>query len=302
MEALEAYLWEDREIIEPLIRQRFEAARAGVRKDRYKRYEVRQPDGGWRRATGVTTAIGVLDKPALVKWSANVQYDADVSVAWRLYREGCPAQLTREQFTAMFAMEAGKEREHQKILKEAADLGTQVHALIEHAVRQILGQQSEEPRVSDEALFVFAGWEAWAKSVDFRPVATEFTIFSCIRGYAGTPDVLAWVDHVLKLVDWKTSGGLYLEHEIQNVAYRQALVDMGVLVHDVPGLLVRIPKGQDDAQPFETHEVGRDRHPLLLRVFEDCLSLYPTISAESKASLERWKAKKRAEEARARAA
>lgn len=284
-------------------RRRLKSAAGLVRKDRWKRYEVLDLTGKWRRALGVTTAIGVLDKPALVKWSANVQFDADVATAYRLLMAGVPAGLSADDFRVMFQQEAGAEKEHQKRLREAADLGTAVHALVEYEVRVMLGEKPKAPDVPDEARYIFSGWEEWAKAAEFEPVAAEFQVYSRNHlPYAGTPDVLGWArplvggkrgERALLLIDWKTSNGLYYEHNIQNAAYRAALIEMGVLGAPVDGLLVRIPKRDGDT--IEEHLVPAADDLSLMAVFNACLTIHPLKKAADEAGLAAWKAKKNAE-------
>ena len=77
----------------------------------------------------------------------------------------------------------------------------------------------------------------------------EQTIWSKRYGFAGTFDLLASIDRVLTLLDFKTSKAIYPEMHLQNVAYQQALIDMG---HPRPqrGLIVHIPKTYTPERPF----------------------------------------------------
>lgn len=293
------YRWEDREAIGAEILGRLERAGSGVRKAG-KVYRV-QKDGKWTPAPGVTTINGNLDKsrPLLI-WATRLQVAADEEVAWRLAKEGLPPGLSRETFHQMFVDASDKQQAHQKALEEAGNLGTAVHAQIEHAVSVMLGRPIPEPTVSDEAMWVFAGWEAWAKENEFLPIVQEFPVWSSTYHYAGSPDVLAWVRRRLRLVDWKTSNGVYGEHWLQNAAYRQALVEMGVLDEVLPGLLVRLPKDVADANDgLETHDVPVEDQEELFGVFKALRTIYPWKKKEDENGLIRWRAKKAKEASRA---
>lgn len=304
------YRWADRDAINDDLKARLKKARRYIRKDRWKRYEILR-GAAWERVVGVTSAIGVMDKPALVKWAANVQAEADEQAALDMYLDGTPTGLSPQAWLAMFRDRVGHTRKHLDILKKAGDLGTAVHALIEERVGELLGESRPIPdnvTITDEALYVFTGWEEWQERVQFMPVATEFPICHRGLGYAGTPDVLAWLNPYpdvegcepqLMLPDWKTSSGLYWEHDIQNAAYRTALIDMEVLTEPIDGYLLRVPKSLEDQKPFEGHTVSKDDDERLMGVFKACLTIHPVKTIEEKAGLERWKATKAMERAQA---
>jgi len=80
----------------------------------------------------------------------------------------------------------------------------------------------------------------------------EQVVYSEKHRYAGTLDLLAEVNGVLTVVDWKTGKAVYSEAHLQNAAYRQAVREMK---HGDPkqGLIVRLPKTYDDPE-FEVVE------------------------------------------------
>ena len=140
----------------------------------------------------------------------------------------------------------GKEKAHTKELAKAGEIGTQVHALIEFTLRmELLEKVGPSPALETKAQFAYASWQKWRQSVSFRPVMVEFTVVSKKYGYAGTADLLAEVDGVLTLVDWKTGKSVYKEAHLQNAAYRQAVREMG-LGDPQQGLILRLPKAESD--------------------------------------------------------
>jgi hypothetical protein len=315
---------EQRNEISIEIRKRLAAAKKFVTLDRWHRYKVMTAPERWSVFKGVTSVNGVIDKSRpLTKWAADSQLEADEEVAWQMYSESLPVGLTRATFRALFTGKANGAKAYLKKLHEASDLGTQVHDLIEHRLRTSLDLPAEEPVVSDMALFVYAGMEAWMARVELEPVAMEFAVFSLTHLYAGTGDCLAWlrlpertvlrvVDHKpvwrtlpawpghrLVLLDWKTAKGIYSEMYLQNAAYRSAATEMGIfkglLPDPVSGLLVRLPKTESELEfsaEFEEAECDPEDDATLMKVFIAAGDIFPWKKEEDDKGLELWKAKK----------
>lgn len=261
------------------LRAALAAARGRIRRDRYHRYEIL--DGAtWRRVPGVTTVIGALEKPALVPWAARIQQEADIETAWRLYSG--PLSMERpdkESFAERFRELAGKEKEHQKALREAGELGTDLHALIETWCKRRMGEKVADQEIKHErAYYVYAGFETWAASVDLDPIAIEAPVYSVAHSYAGTLDLLALVSGRLTLLDWKTSPRVYPEMRLQNIAYRKALEEMTGAVAE--GLLVRLPKtGTDDNLAIEPTPID-DNVDELFCVFTSLLPVHLWVKTQ----------------------
>lgn len=204
-------------------------------------------EGDTEPYVSVTHALGCIAKPALINWAANQERALVMDAAADLYLDLCqtPA-MGRPSYLATLQGRLGKQKAHQKELAKAGEIGTQVHALIEWNLRQSLGQKvGPEPRVLDAAQWGFMAWQDWAQKVALKPVFIEQMVFSRTHKYAGTMDLLAEVNGVLALVDFKTGKSIYAEAYLQNVAYQQALREMG---HAAPatGYIVRLPKVQTD--------------------------------------------------------
>jgi hypothetical protein len=198
----------------------------------------------------VTTILGCIGKPALIQWAANQERTLVTDTAARLYEElaSIGQAIPRSAFLVTLEGRCGKERAHRRELQKAGDIGTQAHALIEWHLRRDLGLQvGVEPNVCAEALWAFMAFQDWAKSVDLKPKYIEQTVFSSAHRYAGTMDLLAEVNGVLTLADFKTSKSVYPEAFLQNAAYQVALTEMG-LAAPKAGLIVRLPKLQSDPE------------------------------------------------------
>jgi hypothetical protein len=201
----------------------------------------------------VTSVLGCIAKPALIAWAAGEERKAVIHAATTLY-EGLrtngvtvPASMFRSSLDA----ELGAAKAHIKVMEAAGEIGTQVHARIEWYLRVLLGQKvGDAPFLSESAQIAYEAWEDWTNSVELRPVHVEKTVYSLTHRYAGTMDLLAYVNDTLTLVDWKTGKSIYPEAFVQNAAYQVAVREMGL--GDVrAGLIVRLPKTLDDPA-FET--------------------------------------------------
>jgi hypothetical protein len=173
----------------------------------------------------------------------------------------------------------GKERAHQRLLRKAGEVGSQVHALIEWTMRAKLCQEAgPSPSISDKGLWAFSIFETWAKKVSLKPILVEQTVYSCTHGYAGTMDLLAEVDGILTIVDFKTGKAVYSEAHLQNAAYRTALREMG---HGdaKQGIIVRLPKNEVDPDP---EIVTCDDETECLEIFLSVKKLWHFLQAKDK--------------------
>lgn len=229
-------------------------------------------DGAKKGTASVTTVLGCRVSPRLIDWSSKVEREACAETAWRIasgtgdfftnapaiLRGVDPTEEVHSAFIARFHEFAGKERENQKQLREAGELGTEVHALIEWDLRRRMGQPIPEPKVSDRAIAVFGNFEKWAESVDLEPVALEFRLFHERHNYGGTGDLAAYATFPSKprglyLGDWKTSKGIWPEQRIQIGAYRGAWEAMGLPV--AGGFLLHLPKEGEGVGTVQVVEV-----------------------------------------------
>ncbi len=212
-------------------------------------------DGDDQPYVSVTHALGCIAKPALINWAANQERTLVMDAAADLYLDLAQTPpMSRPTFLATLQGRIGKQKAHQKELAKAGEIGTQVHALIEWNIRQSLGQKvGPEPKVLDKAQWAFMSYQDWAQSVDLKPIFIEQMVFSRTHHYAGTMDLLAEVNGIVSLVDFKSGKAIYAEAHLQNVAYQVALKEMG---HQsaVKGFIVRLPKVETDPA-FEVAEV-----------------------------------------------
>lgn len=221
----------------------------------------------------VTHILGCIGKPALINWAANTERALVSEAAADLYvnfaQQVVPPIMPRASYVATLAAKLGQVKAHQRELAKAGEIGTQTHKLIEWTMRSAIGAEAgPKPTVSDKALWGFMAFEDWAKSVSLKPVLIEQTVYSVTHQYAGTMDLLARVNGVLTLVDFKTGKAIYPEAHLQSAAYQVALIEMGYVTPSA-GLIVRLPKVETDPE-FEVQTVPPvdDLLPVFLAVKE----------------------------------
>ncbi len=188
------------------------------------------------RVPGVTTFLQVLNKPALVKWANN------------LGLQGIDSN---------------------KYVDNLADVGTLAHTMI---MAYLKGEEVDTSEYSqtqiDLAENSFISYLEWAKSHKIEPILVEEPLVSEEYRFGGTPDLIAVVDGVNTLIDFKTSKALYPEHNIQVAAYWSLVLEHSYEVSEV--LILRI--GRDADEGFEIRPVVNLKDNWEL--FTHCLAIY----------------------------
>ena len=175
---------------------------------------------------GVTSILGVVDKPMLVPWAAKEAvrhigyYDKEI---WT--PDGYVSVPEEEQASGHRRMVAELERmktlnpdeywrllkeakgEHMRKKEEAADIGTMVHAWIESYIKYTLGREIAPPNPPTlpkvkEGVAAFLEWVA-ANKIEFT--LSEEKIYSRKHKYAGTLDFACRLNEKLTMGDIKTS-------------------------------------------------------------------------------------------------
>lgn len=147
----------------------------------------------------------------------------------------------------------------EKHTQEACDVGSRVHELI-HA-----WLSNTHIDVDPEVIAVQNAFQAfldWASRVSFEMVDTEQVIYSATHGYAGRLDAVGWVDGKFSLIDFKSSKGVYAEHEIQLAAYATAYEEWRPRLYGSDNRplerLIVIRLGKTDGA-FEPHDLTSKR-------------------------------------------
>lgn len=187
---------------------------------------------------GVTTVVGLLNKPALVKW------------ANKLGLEGTDVT---------------------KYVDKAANIGTCAHYMVQCHLA------GEEPDLSDysardinlaeNALLKYWDWE---KQFTIEPILLETPLVSEKKRYGGTIDCYAKLNGEPWLIDFKTGKGLYDEMFIQVAAYKNLLLENGYKVKGAA--ILRI--GRDETEGFEYRVLDKADLNRQWKIFQHLLAIY----------------------------
>lgn len=179
--------------------------------------------------TGVTTILGVIAKPQLIKWASDQAVDyikehtIDAGIAVPPNTVTIPIEEL-ENARKAFAIKRDK----------AADAGTAVHAEVETYIKSLISGDVFTTENEQVKHFI-----AWVEKHNVEFIASEEQVYSKELFVAGTYDFACIIDGRKYLGDLKTANGLYPEYFYQCAAYRMMCEEMGQT--DFKGsILVRI--------------------------------------------------------------
>ena len=189
---------------------------------------------------GVTTILGVLNKPALVKWANNLGLQGIDSSAY---------------------------------VDETAKIGTLAHEMVQEYLGGPEWDRSTynagQIDLAENAVLSFFEWERRNVS-SFKTTFIEEQFVSETNRYGGTVDFYGEINGQLWLIDFKTCKTLYPEHTYQTAAYWALLLEHGYRVDGVR--ILRIGRSEDEG--FDDKIIGREEIEDAYRVFESALNLY----------------------------
>ena len=153
---------------------------------------------------GVTTILGVLDKPALPRWAAKsvAEHVADNPDGVQTLRD-----MGRDTLVTALAKVPWERRD------AAGERGTTFHALAERIAN------GEEVDVPESQVPLVENALAFMEDYDVRPVLTEAAVGSREHRYAGTLDLIADSTVGRAIFDWKSGKAIYPRFALQLNAY-----------------------------------------------------------------------------------
>lgn len=217
----------------------------------------------------VTTIAGRFkDATALLNWANREGFKTGAQLAWE-HRDGfADASALAEWADEQARVQRGADEKRDA----AGDEGHIVHQWIDDTThgRELTAFPYSDAEGLARARKAFDAFQAWAAEVDLRVWATEIPLVSESLRCGGTLDSIALVQGVLCLVDWKSGGGCYPEHVIQQAAYRLLLRELAASgklrellgFDDVPegAVLLRLDKETGEAHatilPPEALDLG----------------------------------------------
>ena len=207
---------------------------------------------------GVTGALGVIAKPALIGWSTR---EALKSAADALRLRVGQSLTIDDAFIDAVMADARKKPE--SIKTEAAELGTLAHAFIDEIIH---GREPKDiPAAIRAPVLAFTEW--WFGS-GFDLVAGDTKVASWRYSYGGSLDAVGRRGNHLVILDWKTSNGIWPEYALQVAAYAQAFEETYGLKPQ-EGIVVRFSK----TEPIEFETKRVDSLPRSFAAFHHALEL-----------------------------
>lgn len=191
-----------------------------------------------KSVVGVTTALGVLAKPALIPW------------ANRLGLEG---------------IDVGK------FVDDKAEIGTLAHAI---CTDYLMGIETDFSHYDQHQISLAENcalsFFKWIGKNPITPILIEGQMVSEDWQYGGTVDIYCLLDGKYTLVDLKTGSGIWPEYAYQIAAYREMLRE-----HDFPVeecICLNIPRVESEA--FKEHTYTNLETTVGWEIFLSCLNIY----------------------------
>jgi len=193
------------------------------------------------RVPGVTTVLGVINKPELMYW------------AWDL---------------------GFKKIDYKKYVNETAKIGTLAHEMIQEHLGgnkvEYGAYTKDQINAAENSLLSYYEWERRQNSGKIETIHIELPLVSEIYKFGGTIDWYGKIGDDYWLIDIKTAKGLYPEHEMQVSAYFSMLIENGYKVNGVR--LLRVGRSEDEG--FDDHVLSDKRLMQGWEVFKCALDLY----------------------------
>lgn len=202
-----------------------------------------RPAGGYKnkhgdKCPGVTTILGRFkESGGLIQWAYNCG------------KEGIDLNAARDR---------------------AADAGTLAHEMIDaHLHGRPFDAGAHDKIVLGNAEHAFLGFLEWQKQTNLHLVAAEQSLVSELYQFGGTFDA-ALVGDTLRLLDYKTSSGVYTEMLVQvagaySLLWQEHYPDKPL--HGVDILRISKPDAPDDPVSFHHHHWSAEVLPLAQRQF-----------------------------------
>lgn len=204
----------------------------------FNKSHITYKDSMGQKIVGVTTAMGILAKPALIPW------------AWKRGHDGLELYESRDK---------------------SADIGTITHERIKAF---FLGYEIDNYNISPEAWKLadnsLVSFYEWARPRNIKPILVETPLISEKYRYGGTPDVYGEMDSKLALLDFKTGAGIYPDFFVQLAAYSNLLIENGHPHEKI--IILNIPKSEGDS--FQVQQFSIDSLELQFKKFMHCVEIY----------------------------
>ncbi len=211
---------------------------------------------------GATSVLSILNKPALMYWSANCASD--------YWLDGVKPGKALDELE-INALYEGAKKAHTQKKNDSATLGSFVHKFVEQHIK---GENPEMP-VNDQMRGSAKRFMSWVARHKVKFLSSEQPVFSKKYKYAGTADFICQIDGKLWLGDLKTSNALYPEYFAQVASYLVARVEEFPRERYHGAIIVRV--GKDDGD-FELAEKTKKELIPYFDLFLNLLASYRSLS------------------------
>lgn len=141
----------------------------------------------------------------------------------------------------------------EKVLEHAAERGSMIHEAIENFIK--FHVEDLDPEYAG----YFNGFRSWWDKVKPIPIASEYQVYHKILQYAGTIDLVAYIDGKLTIIDFKNTAVLMdMTCGVQLEAYNQALSSHGIKAEE-KGILHLKKDGKYKYIPYTANDALRWR-------------------------------------------
>lgn len=231
------------------------------------------------RLYGVTTVLGVINKPALIQWASNLAtaraftFGAKPEIAQEIAKHDYIDGSVAKNIGAKFPEFEEARLAHKKKASESADKGTDIHSTIEEIIKVSIADfggytyldTHEEPQVQQ--------FLSWARENNIRFLDSEKKLYSKTLWVAGTMDLFFMKDNKFFVGDIKTTGAIWDRTPFfQCGAYQLMLEEMNPTVEIAGRCIVRLDKNG-------SIEVMYSYSPLDKEGFLHALGLFKALEA-----------------------
>ena len=218
-----------------------------------------------KRLYGVTTVLGVINKPSLVPWAAKMVTEYIKETCHEEFHETKGVQYT----VTLIELEQAKSA-HSRRASSSATIGTDVHAICEGYVNGMIEHhQGRALPLTEYPDPLFQKFVEWACKENITFLASEKQLYSKTLWVAGTCDLLFKKNGKRYVGDIKTTSGIYDRTPFfQTVAYQMMLEEMGEESFDGGRCIIRMGKKGDFEVAWSNNEIDRKGFIAALDLFK----------------------------------
>lgn len=173
--------------------------------------------------TGVTTALSVIAKPALIAWSANMTADYIKENSLLTGRDADVEGLDSGIYCIAEDVLEDSRKAHSIKKDTAGEFGTKVH----NAVEQWIKKGTVPTNLEEMEMKAFDNFVVWAGKNDVDFLDSEICLYSEEMWTGGICDLVIRMNGKIYVADIKTSSGIYKEAFYQCGAYGEMLKERG---------------------------------------------------------------------------